>query len=100
MKIVTFCEIDNSVFNSNYEVEFFENCSGEADVALIDINSIFDFEENKHNSCKDKFVSVAVIDDEEDYDAFKNFGIDAWIKHEDISKINELLDILKKRFLS
>ncbi len=100
MKIVTFCEIDNSIFNSNHEVEYFENCSGEADIALLDINSIFDFEENKHTNCKDKFVSIALIDDEDDYDAFKNFGIDAWIKHEDISKINELLDILKKRFLS
>lgn len=100
MKIVTFCEIDNSVFKSGHEIEYFENCSGDADIALLDINSIFDFEENKHNSCKDKFVSVAVIDDEEDYDAFKNFGIDAWIKHEDISKINELLSILQKRFLS
>lgn len=100
MKIVTFCEIDNSIFGSKHTVEYFENCAGDADIAILDINSIFDFEENKHNSCKDKFVSVAVIDDDEDYDAFKNFGIDAWIKHEDISKLNELLDILQKRFLS
>jgi len=100
MKIVTFCEVENSVFNSNHTSEYYESSSGEADIALLDITSIFDFEENKHTLCKDKFVSVALIDDEDDYDAFKNFGIDAWIKHEDISKINELLDVLQKRFLS
>ena len=98
MKIVTFFEIDDSVFGDKHEVEYFENCSGDASVAVIDITSIFDFEENKGNTCGDNFVSIAVIDDTDDYDAFKNFGIDAWIKHEDISKIGELIDILEKRY--
>lgn len=49
---------------------------------------------------KKKFVSIAVIEDESDYDAFKNFGIDAWIKYSDISQINNLINLLNKRFLS
>jgi len=100
MKLVTYCELDNSIFDSKHSVEYYENSTGGADIAILDINSIFDFEENKVDNCKEKFVSLAVIDDEDDYSAFKNFGIDAWIKQEDISKINELLDILEKRFLS
>jgi len=100
MKIVTFCNIDTKLLDPSFTVENYEETSGNADIALIDINSIFDFEENKSASCKEKFVSIAILDDEDDYDAFKNFGIDAWIKHEDISKINKLIAVLKKRFLS
>lgn len=100
MKLVTFCNIEPSLLDPKHTLESYEETSDEADIAIIDINSIFDFEENKHSKCKDKFVSIAIIDDEDDYDAFKNFGIDAWIKHEDISKINELIDIVTKRFLS
>ena len=100
MKIVTFCNIDEKLLDSSFTVEGYEETSGEADIAIIDITSIFDFEENKAASCKEKFASIAILDDEDDYDAFKNFGIDAWIKHEDLSKINELIAVLKKRFLS
>jgi D-alanine-D-alanine ligase-like ATP-grasp enzyme len=49
---------------------------------------------------KEKYVSIAIIEDESDYDAFKNFGIDAWIKMSDISQINNLINLLNKRFLS
>ncbi len=101
MNIVTFCNIDNSLIDSKHAVEHFHSGINEkADIAILDINSIFDFEENKHDSCKEKFVSIAIIDDDSDYDAFKNFGIDAWIKSEDIQDINGILNLVEKRFLS
>lgn len=101
MKIVTFCEIDESLFNSEFTVEHFHSgTSGDADVVIIDINSIFEFEENKGDICKSKFASVAVIDDDSDYDAFKNFGIDAWIKGSDVNQINGIVNLVNKRILS
>src|SRR5574344_677813 len=99
MKIITFCQIDESLFNPEFEVESFHS-KGKGNIAIIDIESIFEYEENKHSVCKEKFVSIAVIEDESDYDAFKNFGIDAWIKYSDISQINNLINLLNKRFLS
>ena len=66
----------------------------------INIDSIFEFEENKAEVCKEKSVSVAIIDDEEYYDAFKNFGINAWIKSSDLSDVNDLLNLLEQRFLT
>ena len=45
-------------------------------------------------------VSIAVIDDESDYDAFKNFGIDAWIKRDDINQLNGIINLVNKRLLS
>ena len=102
MKVVTFCEVDESLFNSEFKVEYFHTTgeASDADIVIIDIDSIFEFEENKAKVSKDKFVSIAIIDDESDYEAFKNFGIDAWIKYSDISQINNLINLLNKRFLS
>lgn len=101
MNIVTFFEMDESLFDSNHKVEHFHSgASGEADIAIINIDTIFEFEENKANACKKKFVSIAVIDDESDYDAFKNFGIDAWIKGNDIHKINNIINLVEKKLLS
>lgn len=101
MKIVTFCEVDESLFNPEFKVEYFHTgTSGEADIAIISIDSIFEFEENKTKVCKEKFVSIAIIEDDSDYDAFKNFGIDAWIKASDISQINNIINLVNKRFLS
>lgn len=98
MKIVTFCEIDKSLIDSKNKVEVFgENHSGEGNVVLLDINSIFDYEENKSDACAQDFISIAIIDDESDYDAFKNFGIDAWIKRNELSKINEIIDLAQQR---
>ena len=94
MKITSFEDIEAK----GYDICFIHSgCEEEADVILLDINSIFDYEEKKHDSCNDKYTSVAIIDDESDYDAFKNFGITAWIKREDISKLPELLDEVKTR---
>lgn len=99
MNIVTFCEIEESLIDSRHKVEHFNSgSSGDADVVLIDINTIFDYEENKSVACKEHYVSVAIIDEESDYDAFKNFGIEAWIKREDISHINGILNLIEKRF--
>ena len=98
MNIVTFCDVEDGVIDSKHTVEHFHSgTTGDADIALIDINTIFDFEENKGVACKDKYISLAIIDDEGDYDAFKNFGIDAWIKREDISDINGILNLIEKR---
>ena len=55
---------------------------------------------SKTKVCKEKFVSIAIIEDDSDYDAFKNFGIDAWIKASDISQINNIINLVNKRFLS
>lgn len=101
MKILTFCQLDESIFNPDFTVEYFHSKTDEkADIAILDIESIFEFEENKHSACKERFVSIAILDDESDYDAFKNFGIDAWIRSADISQINNLINLLNKRFLS
>lgn len=101
MNIVTFCEMEEGLFSSDMSVEYFHTgTSKKADVAILDIDTIFEFEENKSSVCNEKFVSIAVIDDESDYDAFKNFGIDAWIKLQDIHKINEIVNLVSKRFLA
>jgi len=98
MNVVTFCDIEEGIIDSKHTVEHFNSgSSGDADVALIDINTIFDYEENKAVACKEKYVSLAIIDEESDYDAFKNFGIDAWIKREDFSDINGILNLIEKR---
>lgn len=101
MNIVTFEDLDDSLFDPKHTVSYFPSggCSG-AKVALLSIATIFEYEENKHSVCDKKFVSIAVVDDQNDYDAFKNFGIDAWIKREELSEINGLLNLLEKRFLS
>lgn len=101
MNIVTFCEVEESLFNPEFHVDHFHSgISNKADIAIIDINTIFDFEENKHEACKDKYVSIAIIDDESDYDAFKNFGIDAWILGSEISQVNNIINLVNKRLLS
>ncbi len=94
MKISSFEDVEAQ----GYDICFIHSgCSGDADVVILDINSIFDYEEKKHDICKDKFTSIAIIDDPSDYDAFKNFGITAWIKREDISQLNDLLDEVQNR---
>lgn len=98
MNIVTFCDFDKSLIDSKNTVEVFgENHSGEGNVVILDISTIFDYEENKADACTKEFISIAIIDDESDYDAFKNFGIDAWIKRKDLSKINEIIDLAQQR---
>ena len=94
MKITSFDDVEAQ----GYDICFFHSgCDGDADVIILDINTIFDYEEKKHDACKKDFTSIAIIDDPSDYDAFKNFGITAWIKREDIIKLPELLDEVKKR---
>ena len=94
MKISSFEDVEAQ----GYDICFVHSgCDGDADVVILDINSIFDYEEKKHSICKDKFTSIAIIDDPSDYDAFKNFGITAWIKREDVSKLPELLKEVETR---
>lgn len=101
MNIVTFCDFDEGLIDQAHKVEHFNSgSSGDAHIALIDIETIFDFEENKVSACTDKYVSIAIIDDESDYDAFKNFGIDAWIKRSDSKEINGIIDLANEKLLS
>ena len=101
MDIITFCEVDDKLFNDEHTVEYFHSgVSNKADIFIIDIETIFEFEENKMDNGKEKFVSIALIEDETDYDAFKNFGIDAWIKASDVSQINNIINLVEKRFLT
>ena len=102
MNIVTFCQVDESLFNTEFKVEYFHTTgeASDADIVIIDIDSIFEFEENKSKVTKDKFVSIAVIEEDSDYEAFKNFGIDAWIRQGDISQINNIINLVNKRLLS
>lgn len=94
MKITSFDDVEAQ----GYDICFFHSgCDGDADVIILDINTIFDYEEKKHDACKKDFTSIAIIDDPSDYDAFKNFGITAWIKRDDLSKLPELLDEVKNR---
>lgn len=94
MKITSFEDVEVE----GYDICFIHSgCDKDADVIILDINSIFDYEEKKHDACKEKFTSIAIIDDPSDYDAFKNFGITAWIKREDISQLADLLDEVKSR---
>ncbi len=94
MKITSFEDVEAAGFDICF---IHSGCQGDADVIILDINSIFDYEEKKHDSCKPTYTSVAIIDDPSDYDAFKNFGITAWIKRDDISKLSELLAEIKSR---
>ena len=94
MKISSFEDVEAE----GYEICFIQRgCGGDADVVILDINSIFDYEEKKHDLCKEKYTSIAIIDDPSDYDAFKNFGITAWIKRENIAQLKELLDAVSNR---
>jgi len=94
MKIVSFEDVEASGF----EICFVHSgCEEKADVIILDINSIFDYEEKKHDLCNEKWTSVAIIDDPDDYDAFKNFGIDAWIKREEISQLVNLFGEIKTK---
>jgi hypothetical protein len=94
MKITSFEDVEANGFDICF---YHSGCDGEADVVILDINSIFDYEEKKHDICKDKYTSIAIIDDPSDYDAFKNFGITAWIKRENMSDLPELLSEVKRR---
>lgn len=97
MKIVTFEDLDEK-YTAGYDVCFvYSGCSGDADVVILDINSIFDYEEKKLSLCKENYTSIAIIDDPSDFDAFKNFGIKAWIKRENLSDLPNLLGEVKKR---
>ena len=100
MNIITFRDIDESALSGHTVEKFDASSSTKADIVVLDINTIFDFEENKGNIANDPYVSIAIVDDESDYDAFKNFGIDAWIKASDLDQIDGIVELVIKRFLS
>ena len=100
MKIVTFDDIDEK-FTAGFEVCFAHSgCGNDHDVAILDINSIFDYEEKKLSFCKENFISIAIIADPSDFEAFKNFGINAWIRRENLNELPALLNEVKKRLSS
>ena len=97
MKIVTFEDLDEKL-TAAYETCFIHSgCADDADVVIIDINTIFDYEDKKLKICKEKFTSIAIIDDPSDFDAFKNFGITAWIKREELNQLPNLLKDVQQR---
>jgi hypothetical protein len=97
MKIVTFDDIDEA-YTAGFNVCFVHSgCGNDADVAILDISTIFDYEEKKLSLCKENFTSIAIIDDPSDFDAFKNFGITAWIRREDLKDLPPLLNEVKTR---
>jgi hypothetical protein len=102
MKVVTFTDFGDEHLDAKHELCHYEVGCGEksADILVLDISTIFDYEEKKHDAAKDKYASIAIIDDYDDYDAFKNFGIDAWINREDLQHLNQLLDIAQTKVLS
>ncbi len=100
MNIVTFAQIEDGLLGEHSVEYYHSGVSKKANIVILDINTIFEFEENKTDVCSSKFVSIAIIDDESDYDAFKNFGIDAWIKREDINQIKNLVNLIEKKVLS
>jgi hypothetical protein len=94
MNIISFEDVEAPGF----EICFVHSgCDKKADVIILDINSIFDYEEKKHTLCNNKWTSIAIIDDPDDYNAFKNFGIDAWIKREEITQLSNLLNEIKTK---
>ena len=97
MKIVTFEDLDENLTSGHDTCFVHSGCAGDADVVIIDINTIFDYEEKKLELCKDNYTSISVIDDASDFDAFKNFGITAWIKRENINELPALLSDVQKR---
>jgi hypothetical protein len=98
MNIVTFDDINESYTSGHNSCYYHSGCSDKAaDVAVLDINSIFEYEEHKLTVCKENFSSVAIIDDAGDFDAFKNFGITAWIKREDLAQMPNLLSEIQQR---
>jgi len=97
MKIVTFDDLDEKL-TVGHEVCFVHSgCGEDADVAIIDINTIFEYEEKKLALCKTEYTSLAIIDDPSDFDAFKNFGITAWIKREELAELPNLLNDIAAR---
>jgi len=97
MKIITFETIDEK-YTEGFDVCYIHSgCSDKADVAILDINTIFDYEEKKLSVCKEDFTSIAIIDDPSDYDAFKNFGITAWIQRDNLESLPELLTQIKQK---
>ncbi|MFW2308265.1 hypothetical protein ACN4FF_11840, partial [Aliarcobacter butzleri] len=62
MKVITFCESDESLFNPEFNVESTHSRTGElADVVILDNQTIFEYEESKQQFCKEKYVSIAII---------------------------------------
>lgn len=96
MKIVVFDELDKN-FTKGYEVASVDNSDHDANVAILDINTIFDYEDKKLDVSTDGFKSIAIIDDPSDFDAFKNFGITAWIKRDSLEQLPKLLDEIQTR---
>jgi hypothetical protein len=97
MKIVTFEDIDETLMQGHETCFVHSGCGEDADVVILDINTIFDYEEKKLTLCKEDYTSIAVIDDPSDFDAFKNFGITAWIKRDNLSDLPALLTEVQSR---
>ena len=53
MKIISFEDIEADGYDINF---IHSGVEGKADVIILDINSIFDYEEKKHDVCNEKYT--------------------------------------------
>ena len=100
MEIINFESIvDEILSDSPFTVHRFLDgkFKSEADVVIIGIDTIFDYEETRGDFSDKPYLTIAILESKEDSDIFKNFGIDAWIMSNNIDELPTLLDMINKK---
>lgn len=89
------------ISSQDYEIQLVGDKMSDSDILIIDIETIFEYEETKKLEAKDNFISIAICNKEEDMSAFKNFGIDAWVKESAVSlgALNKIIEQLENSVL-
>jgi hypothetical protein len=67
------------------------------DVVIIGIDSIFEYEETRGDFSEQPYLTIALLESEDDSDIFKNFGIDAWVMSEKLEELPNLLKIIAEK---
>jgi len=67
------------------------------DVVIIGIDSIFDYEESRSEFSEQPYLTIALLESEDDFDIFKNFGIDAWILTDKLDELPNLLKLIEEK---
>jgi hypothetical protein len=67
------------------------------DVVIIGIDSIFDYEETRGDFSENPYITIALLESEDDFDIFRNFGIDAWVMTDKLDELPKLIDIIKEK---
>ena len=70
------------------------------DVVIVTTETLFDFEDNRKKLKNHNPFILAILDSEDDYDVFKNFGADSWIMDNSLDLIEELLQTYHKNISS